>query len=150
VNILADTNILLRRIHRGDEQHRQARDAINRLTKTGNRICVTSQNLIEFWAVGTRPIENNGLGLSPVQVERILTRIERSVMRLPDSDAVYSEWRRLVVLHEVVGKKTHDARLVAAMNVHGVSHILTFNTGDFKRFVGIRAIHPDPILAIPR
>jgi predicted nucleic acid-binding protein len=49
----------------------------------------------------------------------------------------------LVAAHKVVGKKTHDARLVAAMNVHGVSHILTFNTGDFKRFVGIQTIHPD-------
>ena len=87
MDILADTNILLRRIHRGSQQHRQARNAINHLTKQGNRICVTSQNLIELWAVCTRPVDNNGLGLSPIYVERILVRIERSVTRLPDSDA---------------------------------------------------------------
>jgi len=132
VDILADTNILLGRIHRGDKQHRQARDAINRLAKEGHRICVTSQNLIELWAVCTRPVDNNGLGLSPIYVERILARIERSVTRLPDSDAAYPEWRKLVAAHEVVGKKTHDARLAAAVNVHGVSHILTFNTDGEK------------------
>ena len=36
--------------------------------------------------------------------------------------------------HGVVGSKVHDARLVAAMNVHGVRRILTFNTDDFTRY----------------
>jgi predicted nucleic acid-binding protein len=146
VDILADTNILLRRIHRGSPQHRQTRDAINRLSKNGYRFFVASQNLIELWAVCTRPVDNNGLGLSPAYVERILTRIELSVARLPESDAVYAEWRRLVSLHEVSGKKTHDARLVAAMNVNGVSHILTFNAADFSRYSGITVIEPHSYL----
>ena len=46
MDILADTNILLRRIHRGDPQHRITQRCLNRLIKEGNRICVTSQNLI--------------------------------------------------------------------------------------------------------
>jgi hypothetical protein len=58
---------------------------------------------------------------------------------LPDSDA---EWRRLVVAHSVSGKKTHDARLVAAMSVHGVAHILTLNADDFTRFTGITVLDP--------
>lgn len=142
MDILADTNILLRRIQRGSAQHRQTRDALNHLSKSRHRLCVTSQNLIELWAVCTRPVDNNGLGLSPAQVERILSRIERSVARLPDSDAVYAEWRRLVSIHEISGKKTHDARLVAAMHVNGVSQILTFNGSDFTRFSGITVIEP--------
>jgi predicted nucleic acid-binding protein len=149
VDILADTNVLLRRIQRGSPQHRQTRDAINRLSKSGHRFCVTSQNLIELWAVCTRPVDNNGLGLSPAQVERILSRIEQSVARLPDSDAVYAEWRRLVSIHEVSGKKTHDARLVAAMNVNGVSQILTFNGSDFTRFSGITVIEPKSFPSTP-
>jgi len=40
----------------------------------------------------------------------------------------------------------HDARLVAAMNVHGVRRILTFNTDDFKRYQ-IEALHPSSVLA---
>jgi predicted nucleic acid-binding protein len=108
VDILADTNILLRRLHRASSQHRQTREAISKLTKDGYRLCVTSQNLIELWAVCTRPIENNGLGLSPDQAERVLARIEPSVFRLPDSDAIYPEWRRLVTAYDVRGKKSHD------------------------------------------
>ena len=33
----------------------------------------------------------------------------------------------------VTGKQVHDARLVAARNVHGVSHLLTFDGSHFGR-----------------
>jgi predicted nucleic acid-binding protein len=142
VDVLADTNILLRRIHRADPQHRLVRDALNRVQTEGHRLCVTSQNLIELWTVCTRPVENNGLGLTSALIDRILSRVEGTMVRLPDMDGTYAEWRRLVVLHGVSGKKTHDARLVAAMNVLGVSRILTFNVGDFTRYTEIQAVHP--------
>ena len=149
MDILADTNILLRRIHRSDPQHRITQRCLNRLIKEGNRICITSQNLIELWTVCTRPTDNNGLGLTAAQTERILTRLERSVVRLPDVDNVYPEWRRLVSLHAVAGKKVHDARLVAAMNIHAITHILTFNGDDFTRYAGITVVDPRNC-AVPR
>ena len=137
MQILADTNILLRRIHRSHPQHRQTREAIAEIVQRGDVLCVTAQNLIEFWAVCTRPVENNGLGLLPAQASRILSRIESSALRLSDdTDAVYGEWKKLVAAHGVSGKKSHDARLVAAMNVPSVTHVLTFNSDDFKRFPG--------------
>lgn len=39
--------------------------------------------------------------------------------------------------YSVLGVTAHDARLVAAMKVGGVSHILTFNVEDFKRYHGV-------------
>jgi predicted nucleic acid-binding protein len=142
VDVLADTNLILRRLHRGHPQYGLARDAMTRFSKDGNRVCVASQNLIELWAVSTRPVENNGFGLTPDQADRVVASVEASVFRLPDSDDVYGEWRRLVVKHRVSGKKAHDARLVAAMNVHGVAHILTFNRQDFSRYPGITVVDP--------
>jgi predicted nucleic acid-binding protein len=60
---------------------------------------------------------------------------------------VYTEWRRLVVSFEVSGMQVHDARIVAAMIVHGVTHILTFNTADFVRYStrGIVAVDPTTV-----
>lgn len=142
MDVLADTNVILRRLHRAHPQYRPARDAINRLRNDDNRICVTSQNLFELWAVCTRPRENNGLGLTPTQTHKVVARVENSVFRLPDSDDVYPEWRRIVLQHSVSGTKTHDARLVAAMNVHGITHILTFNGSDFSRYPGIVVVEP--------
>jgi predicted nucleic acid-binding protein len=42
--------------------------------------------------------------------------------------------------------KVHDARLVAAMNVHGVRRLLTFDAGDFAR-CGIEALQPSSVLS---
>ena len=142
MDVLVDTNVLIRRIHRRDPKHRLVYRSLSRLVADGKRLCVTSQNLIEAWAVCTRPVANNGLGLDTALTDRILARVERSVARLPDSNDIFREWRRVVVLHAVAGKKAHDAHLVAAMNVHRITEILTFNTDDFTRFSGIVAIHP--------
>ena len=46
--------------------------------------------------------------------------------------------------YEVLGVQVHDARLVAAMIAHNVTHILTFNVTDFARYTdeGIEAVNP--------
>jgi predicted nucleic acid-binding protein len=42
----------------------------------------------------------------------------------------------------VSGVQVHDARLAAAMYVHGVTYILTLNVADFSRFAGLTPLHP--------
>jgi hypothetical protein len=64
---------------------------------------------------------------------------------LPDGPAVHAEWRRLVVAQSVSGVQVHDARLVALMHVHGLTNLLTINVGDFGRYSGISALHPQHI-----
>lgn len=107
----------------------------------------TSQNYVEFWNVATRPADRNGFGLMPTEAERLLCLVERLFPGLPDSPAVYPEWRRLVVAFGVRGVQVHDARLVASMLVHGVTQILTLNTGDFARYApeGITAVDPNSV-----
>jgi len=59
-----------------------------------------------------------------------------------DTPAIFSEWEQLVIKHQVMGKQVHDARLVAAMVSHNITHLLTFNLDDFKRFSEIIAVDP--------
>ncbi|WP_233220943.1 hypothetical protein [Chlorogloea sp. CCALA 695] len=54
-------------------------------------------------------------------------------------------WKDLVIKYQVKGKQGHDARLVAAMITHEISHILTFNVEDFTRFSEIVAVSPQTI-----
>ena len=77
--------------------------------------------------------------MAPANADRLLRLVERLFPLLPDSPAVYTKWRRLVVSFGVSGIQVHDARIVATMIVHGVTHILTFNTTDFVRY-GTRGI----------
>jgi len=48
-----------------------------------------------------------------------------------------------------VGVKVHDARIVAAMLVHGITHVLTLDEHDFVRYPGITAVHPRMLATAP-
>ena len=100
------------------------------------------QNIVEFWNVSTRAIAQNGFGLSPAETERVAREIEKAFMLLPDIEAIHTEWRRLVLAYGVSGVKVHDARIVAAMIVHRVPHILTLDQTGFSRYTEVVAIHP--------
>jgi len=141
MSILVDTNVLLRRTQPNHEHHAAAMDSVARLLAAGEMVCITSQNIAEFWNVVTRPVANNGLGFPVSLALSEVEKLERILTLLRDSAATYPEWKRLVVKHSVLGTKVHDARLVAAMNVHGIERILTFNTGDFARY-GIEVLLP--------
>lgn len=90
----------------------------------------------------TRPIGRNGFGHSTIEAERELRNIEAGMNLLPNRADEYWEWRRIVVQYAVSGVQVHDARLVAAMRTHGVTHILTLDVEDFRRYREIVAVHP--------
>lgn len=143
---LLDTNILLRMSKRDDPQHPMVSGALRALAAQGARLCFTSQTLGEFWNASTRPLAQNGFGLSTAETDRIARVIERDFEFLPDSRDVHERWRQLLVAHEVKGVQIHDARLAASMYVHGVTHLLTVNVRDFQRFTGLHAIHPAEVV----
>lgn len=130
---LADTNILLRSAQTSHQMSGDVIQVVRLLLARGDRLFVIAQNLIEFWSVATRPTSYNGLGLTIAQAKRELTQLKDLFVILPDTAEILPEWERLVVKHQVVGRQVYDTRLVAAMIVHDVSHLLTFNTADFKR-----------------
>jgi predicted nucleic acid-binding protein len=63
----------------------------------------------------------------------------------PEDERVYPAWHRLLFSHVVRGVQVHDAHLAAALEVHGVTHLFTFNIPDFKRFAGLIAAPPEPV-----
>lgn len=90
-------------------------------------------------------MERNGLGHTVTEASTEVNRLKELFPLLLDLPAIYEEWERLVIAHAVMGVNVHDARLVAAMLVHGLTHILTFNTADFRRFSQITVVHPSEI-----
>lgn len=145
MSYLVDTNVLLRLVQLSSPSHTDARRASLTLRKRGEELFITPQNLIEFWAVATRPVADNGLGLAVAQAARELRKLKRFFRLRPDTPAIFPEWEKLVTTYQVSGKQVHDARLVAAMQAHGLTHILTFNTNDFNRYGGITAINPQTV-----
>jgi hypothetical protein len=137
---------LIRWIKPDDRDYALVTKAIDTLLARGVELCYTSQNLAEFWNTCTRPVDRNGYALGILETDRRARTIEECLQLLSDSSAIHREWRTIVVSNAVSGVQVHDARLVAAMRVNGVSRILTFNDRDFARYADIRAHHPASLL----
>jgi predicted nucleic acid-binding protein len=140
--LLLDTSILTRTLQEGHPDEQLATRAVTALPKQGAVLCIVPQNLFEFWTVAIRPRGQNGLGMSSARVAVELHRLKRLFKFMPDKAEIYDEWEQLVITHQVSGKPAHDARLVAAMRVHGLTSILTFDRNGFVRYPGIQVVHP--------
>lgn len=124
-------------------------EAVEKLIAEITELFYTPQNAAEFWNVCTRPVERNGISLDIAEADRRLRLIDQQFLLLPDSEAAYREWRRIVVEYSVSGIQVHDARLAAVMYVHRISHLLTLNPRDFVRYPGLTVVRPQDLQAQP-
>lgn len=142
---LLDTNVIVRAVELEAVGHEAATAAIKRLLDAGNACFLAAQVIIEFWAVATRPQTANGLGWTAFRTNEAVNALLRQMPVLEDTPGVFLFWRSLVVAHGILGKRVHDARIVALMHVHRVTHLLTFNTGDFPAELGVVAVSPNEL-----
>jgi predicted nucleic acid-binding protein len=144
--MLVDTSVLIRTLQPHHALYLPADRALRLLPEQGAELCIVAQNLIELWTVATRPPGANGLGMTSVQAASELARIKGMFIFLPETPAIYPVWEALVIQYQVAGKLAHDARLVAAMQVHGITSILTFDKTGFTRYPGIQVVDPSDIV----
>jgi hypothetical protein len=88
----------------------------------------------------------NGLGKTAAETAVELASVKGLFQLLDETPAIYGVWEQLVTGTPVVGKNGHDARLVAAMTVHGLTHVLTFHAQDFRQYPAITAVTPADVL----
>ena len=150
MSTLLDTNVLTRLLQPDHPHHAHARDAVKLLLDRGEDLYIVPQNVYEFWVVATRPAGENGFGMPAAQARDELAQLKRLFTLLRDERGILQQWERLVVDHDVKGKTAHDARLVAAMERHGVRRLLTFNADHFARFRGITVVTPGGVLQAAR
>lgn len=146
MRILLDTNITLRAINQDSGQHRATQQALQTLLGQGHEVVLVPQCLYESWSTMTRPPEVNGFGFSTSAAEAEVGELLRLFPLLTDPPTLFEVWLNLVVAHRVSGRPSHDARLAAAVKVHGLDALLTNNGEDFKRF-GIQVLRPSDVLS---
>ena len=147
MSTLLNTNILTRCAQPAHPMCQPATDALTLLRRQGEELCLVPQNFYELWVVATRPIAVNGLGMTVAQARAEFVALKQLFTVLDEKPAVFARWEQLVAQYQVMGKNAHDARLVAAMLVHGVGRLLTFNTADFQRYQGITVVSPHDVLS---
>lgn len=142
MRILVDTSVWVRFFDSSSPLCERCRSAIDETLSRGDELCICAQVMIEFWAVATRPIEANGLGMTHEGANLNLGDILEVCTLLPEPPDLAEQWRDLAVRARPTGKTVHDSRIVALMIAHGVEHLLTLNGEDFKSYPGVKAIAP--------
>lgn len=142
--LFVDTNVLLTATDESRQLHSEALNLLSGISSRDKRLAASGQVVREYLVVATRPIENNGLGLSAADAEVNVTQFLRGLELFDETEAVSVRLRQLVTTHNLRGKRLHDANIVATMAIHGIHTLLTQNGTDFAPFneVAIVAI-PD-------
>jgi predicted nucleic acid-binding protein len=143
---LLDTNILLRIADTSSPQHPLVLAAITNILSKGDKCVITSQVLIEFWVVATRPVEVNGLGWTPQETTQKIRQFIAQFRFLEETKEIFTNWHQLVTTHNIKGKRTHDVRLLAIMTVYNIPYLLTLNPNDFIPLPDITIIQPQDLL----
>ena len=84
MKILLDTNILTRTADPRHAFHQLAIAAPRQLRSDGHELLIVPQVLYEYWTVVTRPLEQNGLGLSAPEASQDLEQITKLYQLLRD------------------------------------------------------------------
>lgn len=137
-----DTSALLRYFIEDDPHQPVVKSVVDRLFDNGQALAYTPQVVREIWAVLTRPKEVGGYGHTPSDASLFVGEVEKNFILLPDVPQIHANWLNLVTTHNVSGRQVHDANHVAAMMTHGLSHVLTLDDRDFKRYSAITVVHP--------
>ncbi len=101
MSFAVDTNVLPRCIDGGHVAPSVAKNALFALRDRGETLSIFSQNLIEFWAVATRPVSSNGLGLSIAEAEVEVISLKTLFKLLPDTPEIFSAWEKIVLQYQV-------------------------------------------------
>jgi predicted nucleic acid-binding protein len=104
-------------------------------------LCTSNQIIREFISVCSL-----GRGLSrPLTWDELRQQIDALLTQAVFLNESEASTRRLIDLganYKVLGKQIHDTNIVATMLAHGITHLVTFNPDDFKRFSEIEVIVP--------
>lgn len=142
---LLDTNILLRSRDIASPDYNLVDRTIRYLISNNHRCFITSQVLIEFWVVATRPLAVNGLGWTPEETERAVQILINQFELLEEIPDIFPIWLSIATNHRISGKHSHDLRIQAVALAHNIRHILTLNPKDFVEVEGMTIVHPNSI-----
>ena len=119
---------------------------MNKIIEEGVTCYITSQILVEFWVVATRPTDVNGLGWTVKKTQQEINEFLSQFSLLAETADIFLFWLSLVSEYDIKGKRTHDIRLIAVMKTYNITHLLTFNPTDFIPIPNITILRPQDII----
>ena len=132
--IFVDTNVLLACSDGLRVTHEDSLHFLEKAVRGEYRLFACGQVFREYMVVTTRPLEENGMGLSPKKSHENIQTFRKVIQVLDETSDSLTELARMVKQYELKGKRIHDANLVAVMRTYGLSHLKTWNPKDFSPF----------------
>ncbi|MCC5790192.1 MAG: type II toxin-antitoxin system VapC family toxin [Opitutales bacterium] len=135
--IFVDTNVFLSATDRDRETHGEAIAFLEEGFAGKHRLFASSQIFREYLVVATRPISQNGLGLTATAAVDNVRKFQQLVHILEENRETSDRLIELTQRHTLRGKRIHDANILATMQANGLTHLKTWNPADFETFPGI-------------
>jgi predicted nucleic acid-binding protein len=139
--VLVDTNVLLEATDEGRRFHGRALNLFRTAYDDGVDLYLGTQVIREYLVVATRPIENNGLGMTTHTALDNIKRFRRRcslVAETVQAGELFMEWAEK---YETRGKKLHDLQILATASVAGMHALITANEKDYPK--------SSPIMIVP-
>ena len=131
-----DTNILVYASQLTSPWHDRAEAVLRAADADSAELWISDQILREYLSVVTR-LPPSGAGVPMREaIEHVRFFIQRFWMAQGGALA-RAELLTLLATYPTAGKQVHDANIVATMLANGVTHLLTNNVADFRRFEGL-------------
>jgi predicted nucleic acid-binding protein len=131
--VFIDTNVLVYANARHAPLHQEAKDVLERLWNDGVELWISRQVLREYLAVLSRP-QLFAKPISPQTLAQHVVYFQTRFKIAEDGPGVTERLLDLMIQVKAGGKQVHDANIVATMQAHGLTHLLTHNTADFTRY----------------
>lgn len=141
--LFVDTNVLIFATNSASPWHLPATNGLQEARRLGVELVISPQIIREYLVAATRPGSNATLPL-----DALLTNVRafQTDFQLVEENALVSaKLVDLVSQITVGGKQIHDANVVATMQIHNISHLLTHNVADFARFAHLITVLPLPV-----
>src|SRR5438132_3476058 len=117
---LVDSNILLRWVKPDHNDYPLVVSAIDAILRRNDVLCYTSQNVGEFWNTCTRPLDLTATLFLLKKQTGGQNSSKKSSDCFPTPWPCMKSGGNYFVTYGVSGVQVDDARLAAAMRVHGV------------------------------
>jgi len=131
--VLVDTNVLLEATDEGRPLHEKAWALFQNAPEGGVDLFLGTQVVREYLVVATRPVENNGLGMSTEAALENIRRFRKRASLVAETlraGEVFFEW---VGRFGIRGKKLHDLQILATASVADMDALITANDQDFPK-----------------
>ena len=137
-----DTNVLISATDTSRVLHESSLRLLTSVPRSGGHLVWSGQIIREYLVVATRPIEVNGLGLTSDEALENTQRFATRMNFLEETHRVVQNLRELTATHRLIGRRIHDANIVATMMAAGISNCITADETDYGCFAQIKAVSP--------